>query len=216
MKVPHPIKNSSRTIKILAAVSGAVMAGGTAFAVTNWTVGLTNGTNPAGAQAASVSSITVTATTPITDGSTSGTITNLLYPGASGDVVLTISNPNPFPVSISTITTTATGATGYSDANLTAQVPASGCTAANSTVTWAGTAGVHTLNGGTPLVVAAKSGSNNGTLVVTLTNAATMGSAPTTCEGAYFSMAPLSATNAASSTSSTTTSPATAAYNTAG
>lgn len=209
MRMPHPMKGTSRTAKVVAGIAGSLLVAGTAYAVTGWTVGLATGSS-AGSQAATVSNISITATTPITDGTTGGTISNQLYPGSTGDVVLTISNPNLFPVAISTITTPSTGAAGFTDSSLSSAN--SSCTAALSTVTWAGTAGAHTLNGGTALVVAAKVGSTNGSLIVTLTNAAAMGSAPTACEGSYFSMPSLTATNAASTTSSATTSPTVSSY----
>ena len=45
---------------------------------------------------------------------------NLLYPGGNGDVVVTIANPNPFPVTISAVNlpTTTTYASGYTTSAL--------------------------------------------------------------------------------------------------
>src|SRR4029077_4210209 len=103
-----------------------------------------------------------------------------------GDVVLTITNPNAFPVTVTGVDlpTNTTYAAGYTASNLTGSI--SGCSAANSDVLWnfaTSTSGsVHTLT--TPLTVAA-----SGTLTVTLTNDASMTtSAPAACEGAYFSL----------------------------
>ena len=46
---------------------------------------------------------------------------NVLYPGGSGDVVLTISNPNPYPVTVTAVNlpTNTTYATGYTTSALT-------------------------------------------------------------------------------------------------
>jgi hypothetical protein len=83
----------SRRSKILAGVVGAMMTAGIAAAASNWAVGLTAGST-ASAQAASITNLTITQVTPV------ATLTNQLYPAGSGDVMLTISNPNPFPVTI--------------------------------------------------------------------------------------------------------------------
>ena len=50
--------------------------------------------------------------------------TNLLYPGGNGDVVVTISNPNPYPVTITAVQlpTNTTYATGYTTSALTTTV----------------------------------------------------------------------------------------------
>jgi hypothetical protein len=68
------------------------LVGGAAYGATNWIVGLNAGSSGEG-QAASVTNLTFSATA-------SPGATNLLYPGASGDVVLAITNPNVFPVTI--------------------------------------------------------------------------------------------------------------------
>src|ERR1035437_10854069 len=82
----------SRQSKFVAAVAGALLAGGGAYAATNWAVGLAGGSSGE-AQSATVSNLTVTAVaTPAAS--------NVLYPGGSGDVVLTLSNPHPFPVTV--------------------------------------------------------------------------------------------------------------------
>jgi len=85
-------KRWSRRSKLAAAVVGALLAGGGAYAATNWTVGIAGGSSGE-AKSATVSNLTVAAVATPAAG-------NLLYPGGNGDVVLTISNPNPFPVTV--------------------------------------------------------------------------------------------------------------------
>jgi hypothetical protein len=168
----------SRKSKILSAVLGAVMAGGAAFAATNWTVGLATGSNGQ-AQSSTVSNLTIAAIAAPSP-------TNVLYPGASGDVVAKISNPNGFPVTITGVNlpTNTTYAGGFSDSGLiTAQA---GCTTSTSLVGWAfatSTSGsAHTLTA--PITIA-----GNGNLTITFTNAATMTTtAPAACQATYFSM----------------------------
>ncbi len=141
--------------------------------------------------------------------------TNLLYPGGAGDAVVTIANPNPFPVTITAVQlpTSTTYATGYTTrAALTTQT---GCIASTpSGVTWSfatGTSGTsHTLT--TALTVGA-SGASNNPLVVTLTNDASMGtSSPAACANTYFSMPSLTGVTATGGAATSTTSPATDAW----
>ena len=193
-----------RRRRLISAVIGAIAVAGSAYGVTNWVVNLSGGSSGEG-QSASVSNISINAVaTPAA--------TNLLYPGGTGDVVVTISNPNGFPVTITAIDlpTNTTYATGYTTSALT--TPQTGCIAATpSTVTWSfatGTTGSsHTLT--TPLTVAA-SGQANNPLAVTLTNAASMGiGAPAACENTDFSMPALSGVEATGGAAPPTTSPAT-------
>ncbi len=93
-------------LKIVSAVCGIVLAGVAAYAATNWIVNLNAGSSGEG-QSASISSLTISAVA-------SPAATNLLYPGGPGDVVVTISNPNAFPVTVTSVqlptnTTYATG-----------------------------------------------------------------------------------------------------------
>jgi hypothetical protein len=171
-----------------------------ATAASNWTVGLSAGSS-ASAQAASITNLTITQVTPVP------ALTNQLYPAGNGDVKLTISNPNPFPVTITGLTTPATGAAGFSDAGLT--TPVGGCNAASSTVTWQGTAGAHAVG----TIVVAASGQANNPLTVTFSNAATMGaSAPATCAGLFFSLPSLTGITATGGAATATTSPTTDTY----
>jgi hypothetical protein len=192
----------SRKAKVATAIVGALLAGGGAYAATNWTVGLAGGSSGE-AQSASVSNLTITAVaTPSAQ--------NVLYPGGNGDVVLTISNPNAFPVTITAVNLPANTsyAAGYSNSSLsTAQT---GCSSTTSDVSWnyaTGTSGSsHTLT--TPLTVAAYNATGN-PLTVTLTNDATMAlAAPAACESTYFSMPSFTALSATGGAATATTSPA--------
>lgn len=185
--------------KVMSATMGVVMAGATAYAATNWFVGLGGGSTAEG-QSASITNLTISAVaTPAA--------TNLLYPGATGDVVLKISNPNAFPVTLTAVQLPANTAfaAGYADSALAA--PNVGCTSANSGVAWnyatATSGSSHTLT--SALTVAA-----NGTLTVTMTNAASMStSAPAACASTYFSMPSLTGVSATGGAATATTGPAT-------
>lgn len=185
--------------KVVSATMGTVMAGATAYAATNWFVGLNGGSSAEG-QSASITNLTISAVaTPAAS--------NLLYPGANGDVVLKISNPNAFPVTVTAVQLPANTAlaAGYSDSAL--GTPNVGCTATNSGVSWnfatATSGSSHTLT--TPLTVA-----GGGTLTVTMTNAASMStSAPAACASTYFSMPSLTGVSATGGAATATTGPAT-------
>jgi hypothetical protein len=140
----------------------------------------------------------------------------LLSPGGTGDAVVTISNANPYPVTITAVQlpTSTTYATGYTTSALS--TTQAGCVASTpSDVAWnfsTTTSGSsHTLT--TPLTVAA-SGKANNPLTVTLTNGATMGSsAPLACANTYFSMPSLTGITASGGgTGTATTSPVTDAW----
>ena len=108
-------------------------------------------------------------------------------------MVLTIANPNPFPVTITAVQLPAstTDASGYTTSVLTTTEP--GCLQTTpSTVPWnfaAPTSGSsHTLS--IPLTVGA-AGSTDNPLGVSLTDVASMGvSAPLACAGSCFSRLP--------------------------
>jgi len=183
---------------------GAVLSGVAAYATANWVVGLAGGSSAQG-QSAGVSNLTITAVA-------SPAATNLLYPGGTGDVVVTISNPNPYPVTITAVQlpTNTTYATGYTTSALS--VTQTGCVAATpSDVTWSfatGTSGSsHPL---TSALTVGASGAANNPLTVTFTNDATMAStAPAACESTYFSMPSLVGVTATGGAATSTTSPAT-------
>jgi len=194
----------STRIKVLSAVAGIVLAGAGAYAATNWVVGLSAGSSGEG-QSATISNLTITAVA-------SPAASNVLFPGGSGDVVVSISNPNPYPVTITAIQlpTNTTYATGYTTSALT--TTQTGCLAATpSAVTWnysTGTSGSsHTLT--TALTVGA-SGQANNPLAVTLTNDASMAStSPSACANTYFSLPSLTGVTATGGAATSTTTPAT-------
>jgi hypothetical protein len=196
-------KRSSRKRRLLAALIGAALVSGVAYGTTNWIVGI-NGGSSGEARSGTVSNISITAVASPAPG-------NLLYPGGSGDVIVSISNPNPFPVTITAVQLpiNTTYATGYTTSALT--TTQTGCLAATpSGVTWnyaTGSSGSsHTLT--TPLTVSA-SGASDNPLAVTLTNDASMAlSAPAACEDTYFSMPSLTGVSATAG-GSAATSPAT-------
>jgi hypothetical protein len=203
MFAPPVKRERSRRRKFVFALFGALAAAGLAYAVTNWAVGLSGGSSGEG-QSGSVSNLTIAAVASPAAG-------NLLFPGGSGDVVVTISNPNPFPVTIAAVQlpTNATYAMGYTTSALS--VTQAGCLAATpSDVIWnysTGSGGSsHTLT--TALTVAA-SGQGGNPLTVTLTNDASMtAAAPSACENTYFSMPSLTGVTATGGAATATTSPA--------
>jgi hypothetical protein len=196
----------------VSAVLGCLLTGTVAFAVSNWLVDIAPGSSGQ-ARAGTVSNLIVSATS-------SPSPANVLFPEGTGDVVVSIANPNSSPVTITAfhLPTNATYATGYVESTLatakTATCSANGG-AAPSMVSYnyatASSGTVHTLT--TPLVVGAKTGGVNGTLVATLTNAAAMGStSPNGCQGAYFAMPSFTGITAAVGGSPVTTSPATSGW----
>lgn len=191
-----------RTVRTVAAAIGVVVAGGGAYAATNWVVGLNSGSSGEG-QSAAITNLTITAVA-------SPVASNLLYPGGNGDVVATITNPNPYPVTVTQVDlpTDTTYAGGFTTNGLgTGQT---GCTSSTSDVIWnfstATSGSPHTLT--SSLTVAA-----SGTLTVTFTNDASMtASAPLACANTYFSMPALTGVAATSGSGTATTSPATDAW----
>ncbi|HEY2333052.1 MAG TPA: hypothetical protein VGH94_14125 [Acidimicrobiales bacterium] len=204
---PRARRHRSTKSKVFFAGMGALLAGTAAFAATNWLVGLGAGSSGE-AQSAGIANLTITAVA-------SPAATNLLYPGNTGDVVVTIANPNPYPVTITAVQLpiSSTYATGYTTSALT--TTQTGCLAATpSGVGWNfsnGTSGSsHTLT--TPLTVGA-SGQANNPLVVTLTNTATMAStSPAACASSFFSMPSLTGVTASGGAAASTTSPATSGW----
>lgn len=197
----------SARMKIVSAVCGCLLVAAGAYAATNWVVGLNSGSSAEG-QSAAITNLTITAVA-------SPAASNLLYPGGTGDAVVTIANPNPFPVTISAVNlpTSSIYAAGYTSSTLgTAQA---GCTAATpSGVTWnfaTSTSGSsHALQSN--LTVGA-SGAANNPLVVTLANDALMATtSPAACANTYFSMPSLTAVTATGGAATSTTTPATDAW----
>lgn len=188
--------------RVVSAFAGMALVGGGAYAATNWVVGLNTGSSAEG-QSATIANLTISAVA-------SPSATNLLFPGGNGDVVATITNPNPYPVTITGVNlpTNITYAGGFTTSALsTAQT---GCSTSTSDVIWnysTGTSGsAHTLT--SALTVAA-----SGSLTVTFTNDASMTSAaPAACAATFFSMPSLTAVVATGGAATATTSPATDAW----
>lgn len=179
--------------------AGVLVAGTASYAATNWIVGLGAGSSGQG-QSATIANLTISAVA-------SPSPANLLYPGGNGDVVVTISNANPYPVTITAVQlpTNTSYAAGYTTSALS--TPQSGCSSSASDVIWnyatAASGSSHTLT--TPLTVGA-----SGTLAVTFTNDAAMTSAaPLACVNTYFSMPSLTGVTATGGAATATLSPAT-------
>jgi hypothetical protein len=194
----------SRRSRALAGVSAALLVGTAAVAATNWVVGLDNGSSGQG-RSHPVSNLTIGATSSPAPGT-------LLYPGMVGDVVVSITNPNHFPVTVTAVQLpdATTYAAGFTDSDLSqAEV---GCTSATSKVTWnyAVTPGLHELT--LPVTVAADGEAGN-PLVVTLTNAAAMDlTSPQACSDVYFEMPSLVGVAATGGEATPTASPTTTGW----
>jgi hypothetical protein len=189
--------------KLVSMVLGVVLAGGGAYAATNWVTGVAAGSSGE-AQSANTANLTITAVASPAAGT-------LLYPGGTGDVVVTIANSNPYPVTISAVQlpTSTTYAGGFTTSALsTAQT---GCSSTTSDVLWnfaTSTSGSsHTLASN---ITVGASGASNNPLVVTLTNDASMTTAaPAACANTYFSMPSLIGVTATGGAATSTTTPAT-------
>ncbi len=200
----QPTRRHATGRKVLSAFLGTALVGGGAYAATNWIVSLAANSSGEG-QAAAVQNLTIAATaTPAP--------VNELYPGGTGDVVLTITNPNPYPVTITAVDlpTNITYAIGYTTSALT--TTETGCLSTTpSYLIWndstATSGSAHTLT--TALTVGA-SGNANNPLTVTLTNDASMtAAAPAACENTYFSMPAFTGIAATGGAATVTTTPAT-------
>lgn len=125
----------------------------------------------AGDSTASVGTISALTITP-------GTPEAQLYPGGTGDVVATITNPNAFAVRVDSLALDSSrGAGGFA-----VDAAHAGCD--TSVLGYA-----TQTNGGGGWTIPAKAGSTDGALDVRLANALTMGSAAgTACQGAVFTV----------------------------
>ncbi len=195
--------------KRIAIVAGALLAGAGAYAATNWVVGL-SATSSGEAESGTISDLSITAVA-------APAASNLLYPGGSGDVVATISNPNSFPVTVTGVDLPAmtTYAAGYTTSALT--TVQAGCTVGTSFVAWtlsnATVGSVHTLT--TPLTVGPQVGATPGTLTVTFTDEASMGTASVAvCAATFFSMPSLTGVVATGGAGTATTGPTTDGWTT--
>ena len=167
-------KRTWRSVPVLGTVIGTLLVGGVAYAaVTPWAVsGSGQGASAAGtANTFGVSAAVVNS--------------NALFPGGSGDVLITLTNPYPFNVSVSALTTSGTvqafttqngttGALSGTTGNAATCQPLSG-------VSWK-TSPTKTLT--TAIVVGA-----NSSYTLTLTGNALMStSSDNSCQGLFFSM----------------------------
>lgn len=184
LQLPRAAGRKSKLLPIVAVSVGTLLAGTAAYAVTQWAVSLSSGSTGA-AKGASVTDITITAVA-------SPSPSNLLYPDSTGDVVLNITNPNSFPVTITSlkVPSASSYATGYATSGFSSSVSTCSASSTGTDVYWhystSTTSTTHTLS--SPLTVAA-SGHAGDPLTVTLTGAATMGTgASSACEGKYFKM----------------------------
>jgi hypothetical protein len=145
-------------LTVAASVTLVVAAGAAAYFTST-------GSGSGNADVGSPAALTITATTPTT---------GLLYPGGTGEVDLTISNPNTFSVRVNSL---VLGSSGI-------ESDQSGCDTDNK---------IHfdspQTNGGSGWTVPAGDGTNNGTLNVTLSGAINMDSdAENECQGATFTV----------------------------
>jgi hypothetical protein len=153
----------SRKKKIGAIAATVVVAVGVSLAYASW---LATGTGSGYAKAGTAQALS----TVDVSASTSAT----LYPGVSGDVLLKVSNPNPYPIQVTSVSLNGT------NADIAADSGHSGCT----------TTGVSFTNQtGLTISVPAKSGGVNGTVQTTLAGAAAMSNASLdACQGATFTI----------------------------
>jgi hypothetical protein len=159
----QPMKHLSLKKKSVAAAATVVIVIGVGMAYASW---LASGTGSGYAKAGSaqaLSSVDVSASTTAT-----------LYPGVSGDVLIKISNPNPYPVRVTSVSLNGT------NADIAADGSHSGCSPTGVS---------YTNQTGLTLDVPAKSGGVNGTLQTTLSGAAAMSNASVdACQGATFTI----------------------------
>ena len=145
----------------MVAAAAVTVVIGAGIAAAQWTA---SGSGTAGAKSTTFVPLTATATT--------GTAT--LYPGATGNAVVSISNPNPFPV---TVTGISEDTTSYvTSGNGAACSDAPGSTHPTGVSLAASTGSLDTVPAG-------------GTVSLTLTRKVSMSSASDTgCQGAAFTI----------------------------
>ena len=150
-----------RPVRILVVAASLGLIAGFVYAA--WT---TNGTGSAYSKAGTATALSTV--------DVSASTTASLYPGITGDVLIKVSNPNPFAVRVTGVSLNGT------NADIAADASHSGCT----------TTGVSFNNQtGLAIDVPAKSGGTNGTAQATLTGAATMSNASLdACQGATFTI----------------------------
>ena len=151
---------ASRKIKVVVAVVAALGVAGAAMAYYTAT-----GSGSGNATVGSPADLTITASTPSA---------GLLYPGSTGEVDATISNPNTFPVRVNSLVLGSGGIT-----------PDSGHSSCDASALHFTTQ----TNGGNGWDVPAKVGAVDGTLDVQLVDAIGMDNdAANECQGATFTV----------------------------
>ncbi len=147
------------TVRIAIAAAAALVAAGGALAYYTST-----GSGTGSASVASPDPVTIAARTPAS---------GLLYPGASGEVDATVSNPNPFPVRINSLV--LDGGIGVDGSHSDCDTSALHYTTQD--------------NGGSGWNVPAKVGATEGTLDLALADALSMDvGAANACQGATFTV----------------------------
>lgn len=159
------MKRLSRKALVSGALAVGLMAVGIAFAA--WTASGTGNGYAKATTAAALSSDDASAST-----------TGQLYPGGEGDVVLTVRNPNPYPVLVKGIADNATITSSKgANCNGSTGVTFDDFTYDSATMT----AATYT--------VPAKSAGVDGSKTITLANAANMSNAShNDCQGAVFTI----------------------------
>jgi hypothetical protein len=211
MHISHPLKGKPRKFVVLAGAAGTLLAGGTAFAATSlWTVGLSANSSGAGQGAPVPSAVSIVgAACP------NSFTCNLAYPNATGDAVVTITNTNPYPVTITQVTlpqltganeyaqgfTTLTG-TSFSGSQSTCS---SSSTTNSSLVSWKGQLSTGTVQ--ETLSTAVTVGASSSVTVILTSDLAMGTNAPAACEGLFYqlpSLSSITATEVAGNTATTT------------
>lgn len=155
-------RRTRKRIRLVVLLAAFVLAGGASAYFT--TVGTGSGT----AAVATSSDVTIAPSTAVAG----------LYPGGSGELALAISNPNAFPVHVSSLALdTSLGSGGFA-----ADSGHAGCTHPSLSL-------ATQNNGGSGWLVPAKVGTTNGTLSLQLASAVAMGAdADAACQGAAFTV----------------------------
>jgi hypothetical protein len=157
------MRRLSRKWKLIAAAGSLAAMAATALVLAAWT---TNGSGSGYVKAGTsqtLSTVDVSAST-----------TASLYPGVNGNVLIKVSNPNPYPVRVTGVSLNGT------NGDITADAGHAGCT----------TTGVSFTNQtGLTIDVPAKVGATNGETQATLNNATSMSNASLdACQGATFTI----------------------------
>jgi hypothetical protein len=158
--MPRRIRNKKTLLAVVAVAASALALSSGAFAYFTST-----GNGSGSASVASPDPLSISAWTPAT---------GLLYPGGSGEVDATVSNPNPFPLRVNSLVLGSDG--------IEVDSGHSGCdTTALSFITQ--------TNGGAGWDVPAKIGATDGSLDLELAGAVSMDlSAANACQGAIFTI----------------------------